>query len=386
MINPFDFMKACTKYGINFITGVPDSLLKNLTAVFDSSPDLIAHQISSNEGSAVGLAIGRYLATGRVPIVYMQNSGLGNSINPLTSIAAKEIYSIPLILLIGWRGEILPNGNQIEDEPQHKFQGKITTKLLNSLEIPFIILDFDSDIEKTIEKIMKNALHDKSPQALLIRSGTFSKTNSIFEYENQFVIKREDAISMLLDTYPKNSFYIATTGFTGRILMKMRLLRNEKQENDFLVIGGMGIANQIATGISDALKSEKARIICLDGDGSALMHLGGLLNSSKSERLVHVLLNNGCHESVGKQETSAGNIDFSGIAGFLGYKNIYSASTLSEMQKAISSSANLTGSTFIEIKCRVGNNTDLPRPKDSPVNLRRKFEDTLRKNNLEIVK
>ena len=377
-------MEACIKSEINFITGVPDSLLKNLTAVFDSSPGLIEHQIASNEGSAVGLAVGRYLATGRIPIVYMQNSGLGNSINPLTSLAAKEIYSIPLILLIGWRGEILPDGNQIEDEPQHKFQGKITTKLLSSLEIPFVILDFESDIIKTIEDVIKNALRDKSPQAILVRSGTFSTTNTIFEHKNGFVIKREEAISMLLDTFPKNSFYIATTGFTGRILMKMRMLRNEKQENDFLVIGGMGIANQIATGISDSLKSERIRVICLDGDGSVLMHLGGLLNSSRSERLVHVLLNNGCHESVGKQQTNGGNVDFSRIAGILGYKNIYSVSTINEMQEAIDLSANSRGSSFIEIKCCVGDSTDLPRPKDSPKNLRLRFESSLRKDKLEI--
>lgn len=369
MIKPGDFLEALSAHNVNFFTGVPDSLLKDICAFIDDHKSESEHIISANEGTAMATALGHHLATGSTPLVYMQNSGLGNIINPLTSLCDKEVYSIPMVLMIGWRGE--PGK---KDEPQHVKKGRVTEALLKTLEVPTFIIDAETNYKAEIEVACRIAEKDSKPVALLIRKGSFEEYKSNKPKNPQSDLSREEAINTVLDSIHTDDVIVSTTGKTSRELYELRVKREEKT-NDFLTVGGMGHTSSIALGA--ALGNPAKKVICLDGDGSLLMHMGGITNIGKlaPKNLVHIVLNNGAHESVGGQRTVAGDLDLEKIFLSSGYKSYHSASSLNEISDSLK---NITeGPAVLEIKIKTGARSDLGRPKSTPVENKIAFMEAL---------
>ena len=363
MIAPNDFLFALKKAKIKFVTGVPDSLLKDFCA-YSQKKFKKNHIISTNEGSAVGLAIGHFLATKKPALVYMQNSGLGNIINPITSLASSEVYGIPMILLIGWRGEITSKNNQIYDEPQHKKQGKITLSQLKLLNIPYKLINKNTkNIKLLINNLIKISLKKKTPVAIVVRKNTFSK----FKHYPKITIKnklyREDVIKEIIEEVKEKNFIISTTGMASRELYEARKLLKQNTYKDFLTIGGMGHANQIATGI--ALMKPNKKIICIDGDGALLMHMGSMAISSQCKNLIHIIINNKSHDSVGGQPTRGEFIDFTKISKACGYKYNKVIKVKKNIKIEIRKALKKKNNSLMVISCEKGYRKNLGRPKEN---------------------
>jgi phosphonopyruvate decarboxylase len=359
MIAPHDFFTQAKASGIRFFAGVPDSLLANLCAYIDDQSAAGEHVITANEGNAIALAAGYHLSSGNAAAVYMQNSGLGNTINPLTSLTDPEVYKIPMLLIIGWRGE--PG---VKDEPQHIKQGRITPGQLDLLEIPYWILDADSNLPDLLGAALEKMHSSNAPVALLVRKDTFSKYKSTRAAGMQSNLKREDALRELLHL-SGDDLVVSTTGKTSREVFE---IRNQAgvQQRDFLTVGAMGHTASIALGV--ALGNPAKRVICIDGDGSALMHMGALpiIGSLKPKNLVHVLLNNAAHESVGGQPTVAGGMDFQAISAASGYAGYYRADNLADLKAAWENIASAAGPVLLEVCICTGSRDDLGRPTSTP--------------------
>lgn len=357
MIDQTLFSNELINSGIEFITGVPDTLLNDFCLHIENSWPRDKHVIAANEGNAIGLAAGYHLATGTVPLVYMQNSGIGNTVNPILSLVHQGVYSIPLILLIGWRGE--PGRN---DHAQHKKQGEITTTLLETMDIPYKVLT--DDTEGTIEALkwsLDVAKTSNSPVALIATKGVFEKGEKAgFNSDDKQLLSREEAINIVLNSIPDNSIVVASTGRTTRELFELRNSRHEKHNRDFLNVGSMGHTSSIATGI--ALATER-KVVCLEGDSSAIMHMGSLTTTGvmKPENFMHIVLNNGVHESVGGQKSAGYNANLTEIARHSGYNTVdKSVITNEEITEAIKSLETSDGPAFIEIIIRKGIRKDMP--------------------------
>jgi len=376
MIDPKDFIDALRYAGIEFVTGVPDSLLKDVCASITSEFSSKKHIIATNEGSAVGMAMGHYLSTGKPAMVYMQNSGLGNAVNPITSLAAGEVYGIPMVLMVGWRGEIDKNGVQLKDEPQHVKQGSITTHQLELLDIPYEIVTGNEDITTLMTKVTDLALKNSAPAAILVRKGSFSKYALNNNREDEHLLSREQVIEILVDMIPGDSPVVSTTGKTSRELYELRKARNEGHEKDFLTVGGMGHASQIAAGI--ALSRPEKTVYCLDGDGAVLMHMGALTINSGIKNLKHIVLNNGAHDSVGGQPTRAADLNLAEIAKECGYSLVLSVTAEDKIKSALEKIIRSIRSSFLEIRCRAGARKDLGRPDRSPKQNKQSFMDFLK--------
>lgn len=356
MIKPHDFFEEITARGIDFFAGVPDSLLANFCAYVEERGGRDRHLIVANEGNAIALAMGYHMATGKTSLVYMQNSGLGNTINPLTSLVDPEVYKVPMLLLIGWRGE--PG---VEDEPQHIKQGRVTLPQLDVLEIPHWVLDANIDISATLDAAFECMRNRNAPVALVVRKDTFTKYKSQKISAELSTLGREAALEKLIQLSNDDDLIVATTGKTSREMFELRHRLGHKQK-DFLTVGGMGHAASIALGV--AIGQPKRRVVCLDGDGSLLMHLGGMpvIAKYKPQRFMHVLLNNASHESVGGQATSADQVDFGQLATSVGYANYAQAHDESSLQDAWKSLCNQDGPVLLEIKIKKGSRDDLGRP------------------------
>lgn len=366
MIRPESFVDALIKTGIDFVTGVPDSLLKDICAKLTTDLPSENHVIATNEGSAIGLAIGHYLASSTPAMVYMQNSGLGNAINPISSLADPKVYAIPMLLVIGWRGEILSDGTQLPDEPQHKKQGDITLKQLDILDIPYEVIDRNtSNIEEILYQAHNQAISRSGPAAIIVRKGTFSS----FEYEplrtKDYSLSREEAIEIIVSNIHKESSIISTTGVASRELFEKRKELNQGHSQDFLTVGGMGHASSIAAAIARRLSSKK--VVCIDGDGAALMHLGAMAITADCNNLVHFVINNEVHDSVGGQPTKGERIDFARVAKELGYKKTFEVESKDDLKKLCIKCANYNVSVLITIKTRPGFRKNLSRPDRSPI-------------------
>jgi phosphonopyruvate decarboxylase len=353
--NLFLFLK---KNQINFFAGVPDSVLKNFIYILNSNKKKIRHIITANEGNAVALAAGNYLATKKPALVYMQNSGLGNAINPLISICHSKVYSIPLILMIGWRGS--PKEN---DEPQHQLKGKITPSILKLLNIKFSVLNNFRDLKK-LKNLINYSKYKKRPVAFLIKNNTLS-LDSNFEKDNKSknYLTREAVINVLLNAIKKNTRIISTTGYTSRELFQIRKDKKYKNGKDFYMVGGMGHASMTSLGYS---LSSKNQVICLDGDGSVMMHLGALISTGfkAKKNFKHILLNNGSHDSVGKQKIDTLKVDFKKIVKSFNYKKYYYANNNFKLKKELISFLNSKGPSFFEIIIDNGTIKNLSRPKN----------------------
>jgi phosphonopyruvate decarboxylase len=367
MINPRDFCDVLGKSGIEFFCGVPDSLLKNLCAYIDDNFSVDQHIITANEGNAVGLAMGRFLGSHAPAAVYMQNSGLGNAINPLTSLADPQVYSIPMLLVIGWRGE-----PEVKDEPQHVKQGEITEQQLSIMDIPYVVMDCDSDSDLMLKPLLETMTIENRPVAVLIKKGTFSAFKSVNQPSNSYSLGREDALNTLLSAFTVDDVVVSTTGKTSREVFELRQKRGEAA-SDFLTVGGMGHTSSIAMGV--ALAAPNRRVIAIDGDGSMLMHMGALpiIGNHSSSNLVHIVLNNQCHESVGGQPTVAGEIDIQKLAIASGYNTYFCASEKGLITDIWTNIEPNSGPILFEIKITRGSRDDLGRPSSSPIENKQAF-------------
>jgi phosphonopyruvate decarboxylase len=377
MIKSVEFIKALKKNKINFYTGVPDSLFSSLCNTFETK-ERKNHIISTNEGSSLGLAIGYHLGTGKIPLVYLQNSGLGNLVNPLVSLADKKVFKIPIFFLVGWRAEILNKTKQIKDEPQHITQGLITPALLRLLNIKYKIINSKSDYKKIIKKLYVHSKKNKSFVALLIRKNTFEKVDNKNLNSNKNFLTREQALKIVYKNTPSKIIKVSTTGMLSRELFEINK-KFKTIKNTFMCVGGMGHSISIASGL--ALAKKKNKILCLDGDGSALMHLGSLANSAKINNLIHIVFNNFAHDSVGGQTPPSENIHFSEVAKKMGYKYSHQVHNIKQIGNKIKLAIKSKRSTFIEIICKKGHRKNLSRPKNHALYYKNLFMDFLKKNN-----
>jgi phosphonopyruvate decarboxylase len=362
MIHPsalFDSLKA---HGIEFFAGVPDSLLKFFCAYVTDQVDESRHVIAANEGSALALSAGHYLGTGRPGLVYLQNSGLGNAINPLLSLNDPEVYGIPVLLMIGWRGE--PG---VADEPQHIKQGRITISLLDTMEIPWQIIDSNTvDIDAVVSVAMNQMQARGGPAAFLVRKDTFTPCSLGGGDNIGLPLSREQAIRRIVTHSGASARVVVTTGMAARELYEFRASRGEGGGTDFLTVGSMGHAASIALGLAQSQPNR--RIICLDGDGSVLMHMGAvaIVGQSRQENLIHVVLNNGAHDSVGGQPTVGFSIDIAGIARSCGYREVRVAETERAIDVALPELFRRSGPSLLEVRVKKGARADLGRPRSSP--------------------
>ena len=375
MISPELFINSLVQNELNFFTGVPDSLLKHICAYITDHIASNSHIVAANEGAAIGLAVGYHLATNKIPVVYMQNSGIGNSINPLLSLVDKEVYNIPLLVLVGWRGE--PG---VKDEPQHIKQGKVTIPLFDSMRIKNQILSKDkSDFLQQLNVALEYIRETNEPFVFIIQKETFSDYKLQTPNNNALLLDRETAIKIIVSSISKNDIVVSTTGMISRELFEYRDNMGESHEKDFLTVGSMGHASQIALGI--ALQKKARTVYCFDGDGAVLMHMGGLttIGSIKPSNYIHVLFNNGAHDSVGGQPTVGFEVDFTKIALACGYKYalvVESASSLNEVIKTVNE---MQGPVFLEVKVKKGARKDLGRPTITPIQNKDSFMDFLKR-------
>jgi len=364
-LNPAHFFRLLRSHGTEFFTGVPDSLLKDFCAYITDNLSREDHFIAANEGTAMGTAAGYHMATGRVPCVYLQNSGLGNTVNPLLSLCSPKVYSIPVLLLIGWRGE--PGK---KDEPQHILQGELTPGLLKEMAVPYEILpDYAEGAFEALEKAYKIMEETQGPYALLVRKDTFEKYKLQTEMEvfkGEDMLHREEVLEKVISVFPSEPL-VTTTGFTSREMFELREGLGQSHAQDFLTVGSMGHCSSIALGIAVSKAKEGQQVLCVDGDGAALMHMGAMVTAGQSglKNFKHVLINNAVHDSVGGQPTGCNNIDFPAIARGCGYAHTASAANVDDIVKALEELREQDGPAFLEVKAKPGARADLGRPTTS---------------------
>ena len=371
------FYSSLKKSGVDFFTGVPDSLLKDICAYITDNTDADNHIIAANEGNAISLGIGYHLATKKIPLIYLQNSGLGNAINPLLSLADPDVYSIPMILLIGWRGE--PN---VKDEPQHLKQGKVTTSLLDTIKIPYEILSSDmsaKDTDQIVKKIVKKSLDLNIPCAILVKKATFNSYQLKFEKKYDRELYREEVIETIVKEIAVDDILVSTTGVASRELFEIREKKSLGHEKDFLTVGGMGHASQIALGIS--LFKKNRTVYCIDGDGALLMHMGALaINANNAgENFNHIVINNCAHDSVGGQPTVGDKIDIASLALSSGYVWAKKVKEKEKLIKLINEMRDIKGPTLLEVQVKKGFRKDLGRPTINPKENKKSFMKFLEK-------
>jgi len=364
-----DFIQYIKHLSGNFFTGIPDSQLKPFCNYLINNYGISNnHIIAANEGNCVALAAGYHLATGRVPVVYLQNSGIGNIINPLASLLNDKVYGIPCIFVIGWRGE--PG---VKDEPQHVFQGETTISLLETMDIAVVVIEKETTEEQLQEKVLqlKQLLDEGKSIAFVIKKGALIYDEKV-TYKNEYLMKREDIIRQIVDVSGED-IIVSTTGKTSRELFEVREQNKQSHQYDFLTVGSMGHSSSIAMGI--ALQKPKSKVWCIDGDGALLMHMGAMavIASNKPSNLIHVVINNGSHETVGGMSTVADNINLIQIALGCGYPRAVSVSNYSDLKDALVKAKASNQLTFIEVKTAIGSRGDLGRPTSTPKENKEKF-------------
>jgi len=350
--------------GSDFYAGVPDSQLKSLCNYLMNTYgiDKKHHIIAANEGNATAIAAGYHLATGKIPVVYMQNSGQGNVINPVASLLNDDVYAIPTVFIIGWRGE--PN---IHDEPQHIYQGKVTLKLLDDMDIGYFVVSKDTTTQELSEKMVdfSKLLKIGKQVAFVIKKGALTYSEKV-SYSNNNIMKREDILEHVVK-FTKDDLIVSTTGKASRELFEIRERNKQSHKYDFLTVGSMGHASSIALGI--ALNKTNKKIWCIDGDGSFLMHMGSisLIGSINPSNLVHIVINNSAHETVGGMPTVANQLDICKIANACGYKNTVCVDNYKSLDIELKKAKDKFELSLIEIKCSISSRDDLGRPTTTPI-------------------
>ena len=372
MVEPKDFVDHLSRLGLDFFTGVPDSLLKDLCAYITEQCPAGNHIIAANEGGAVALAAGYHLATGKAGVVYMQNSGTGNAVNPLLSLADPDVYAIPMLVVIGWRGE--PG---VHDEPQHKRQGRVQEALLGALGYRYEIMSEDpKEALVQLDSLVIEMKAKSTPVALLVRKGAFAGYKMVQTAAPVYQMTREDAIRIILESLSEDDRVVSTTGMTSREIYELRDAAGQGHGKDFLTVGSMGHALMIALGIA---RFRKGAVYCLDGDGAVIMHLGSLAIAAHGNpaNLRHIILNNGAHDSVGGQPTIGYSLGFDSIAKELGYSAAFRAETPDALKSGLAKLAAVDGPGLLEVRVRGGARKDLGRPKTTPVENKAAFMENL---------
>lgn len=385
---PQAFLDLVQSRGTTFFTGVPDSLLKEACACISDTVPSTNHVITANEGTAVAAAAGHHMATGQVPLVYLQNSGIGNTVNPLLSLASPRVYSVPMLLMLGWRGE--PG---VKDEPQHVLQGEVMCDLLRDMAVPYDVLPADEAAAAAVlDSALEHCREHQGPYALLVKKGTFDKyvrpggaavTSPLPTNVHDRLLPREAILGHIASVFPSSPL-VTTTGFCSREMFEMRVANGQGHDHDFLTVGSMGHCSSIALGI--ALSRPKVETIAVDGDGAAIMHMGAFVTAGTSgaSNFKHILINNGMHDSVGGQLTGAAAVDFCGVASACGYASAKSVAgpadaivaALQELKaKGVESGG---GPSFLEILASPGARADLGRPTTGPVQNKDAFMSMLR--------
>jgi len=361
MIALKEFIEKLQSGGVSFFAGVPDSLLKNLCAYITDHITRENNIIAANEGGAVALAAGYHLATGKIGCVYMQNSGEGNAVNPLLSLMDADVYGMPLLMIIGWRGE--PG---VHDEPQHVKQGKVTLSLLETMGIPYSVLD--ENWEKQTDEALQAIKETNGIYALIVRKGTFEDYKPQNQINQDWSLAREEAIKIVVDKLREDDIVVSTTGMISRELFEYREAKGQGHAHDFLTVGSMGHASQIALGI--ALQKPNRRVIVFDGDGALLMHMGSMaiIGDYNPKNLVHIVFNNGAHDSVGGQPTVGQKIDVEAVAKAVGYADVILVDSQMSLMCAMNhvNNAVIDGVSLINVNVRKGNRKDLGRPTTTP--------------------
>lgn len=363
MIRPSYFYDLLIKNGTDFFAGVPDSLLKNFCAYVTDNAPSEKHIISANEGSATALACGYHMATGKIPMIYMQNSGEGNMVNPMLSLADRDVYSIPMLIVIGWRGE--PG---VHDEPQHVKQGKVTCDLLDAMKIPYEVLsENEAELPGQFEKAYKYIKENNAQYAFVIRKNTFDEYKLVNNIPVEGKMSREEAIEKIMLSADDKTAFVSTTGMASRELYELRDKHNQAHDRDFLTVGGMGHCSQIALAI--AINKADRQVYCIDGDGASIMQMGGMatIGTRNPSNMVHFVMNNGAHDSVGGQPTVGRQIDLCAIAAGCGYENVVKVETPEELDAVLHDDETKSKLTFVEVLVTKGARKDLGRPKSTPV-------------------
>lgn len=368
-------LDECRKAGIDYFAGVPDSFLKGLCdELYDRfGTDSPVHTVAHNEGGAIGLCAGHFLAAGKPALCYMQNSGLGNAVNPLTSLTDSRVYAIPCLLVIGWRGE--PG---VKDEPQHIKQGAVTLSQLDLLDIPYAILSSDTE-EAAFRKAfssLREALDAGKVAALVVRKGALTSDRHPV-YGNDAILTREEAAAVILEAAGPSDCFVSTTGKLSREVFELREKRLEDHRRDFLTVGSMGHASMIALRIAE--EKPDRRVWCLDGDGAVMMHLGSLplIGRRAPRNLIHVVINNGAHETVGGMPVCSGALEIGALARAAGYPAIFRADSADSLRRVLSEAASQSGPVLLEIRCACGARSDLGRPTTTPLQNRDAFMEFL---------
>lgn len=363
--------------GADFYTGVPDSQLKSLCNYLMNTYGIDSrhHVIAANEGNCTALAAGYHLATGKVPVVYMQNSGEGNIINPVASLLNDKVYAIPMVFIVGWRGE--PG---IHDEPQHIYQGEVTIKLLEDMDISVFVIKKDTQPEEVKQAMegFKSVLSKGKDVAFVVAKGALSYEGKV-KYENSYTMTREEIISHIAAVSEEDPI-VSTTGKASRELFELRTAKEQSHKYDFLTVGSMGHSSSIALGV--AINKPQSKIWCIDGDGAVLMHMGAMavIGSNSPKNLIHIVINNGAHETVGGMPTVASELDLVAIAKACGYKKAISVADFEALDAALQEAKNAEELFFIEVKCSIGAREDLGRPTTSARENKENFMEYL--NNL----
>ena len=361
MLDQKQVFETLASNGVSFFTGVPDSYLNGFCnyalANFDDR-----NVITANEGNAIALAAGHYFASKEIPLVYMQNSGMGNTINPLASLVEKRVYAVPMLLLIGWRGQVKDGVNTEPKHPQHMLQGEITPGLLEVMQIPYTVLeDDDEQFRLTVEKAVAYCRENRQPYGLIAPKGVMADPDKPNNVDAVYPMSREEAIEIILDHMPKDTIYSATTGRATRELYWLREKRGESKSTDFLNVGSMGHASSVALGI--AMEKPDRPVVVLDGDSACMMHMGAMTMVSKLDapNYLHVVLNNGAHESVGGQPSAGHRIDFTKIAEGCGYATIgHPVTTKEELIEALRILGSINKASFIDVRIHKGLAGKLP--------------------------
>ncbi|MDR0375707.1 MAG: phosphonopyruvate decarboxylase [Treponema sp.] len=374
MIDPRFFYETLVSRGTDFFTGVPDSLLKHFCAYITDHAADERHVIAANEGAAIALAAGYHLATKKTPLVYMQNSGIGNAVNPLLSLVDPDVYRMPLALVIGWRGR--PGS---PDEPQHVKQGKVTDKLLDAMGIPYVIMaDTEAVLGKQIELCYERIAETSGQFAFIVPKDTFAPYSLQKKRDIEAEMTREEAIEEIVIASGKDEIFVSTTGMASRELYETRDRLHQGHERDFLTVGSMGHASSMA--LSIALQKPELSVTCLDGDGALLMHMGALamIGARKPRNLRHIVLNNAAHDSVGGQPTIAADIDLPAVARACGYGLARRVHAKADLRQTLAKkTAAREALAFIEVRIKKGARKDLGRPKTSPIENKAAFMESV---------
>jgi len=372
-IAPSALYASLQTHGIDTYYGVPDSLLKDFCSyVTDTAPEK-NHIIASNEGTACGLAAGYHLGTGKIPVVYLQNSGLGNTLNPIMSLMHPKVYSIPMLMMVGWRGE--PG---VKDEPQHTFMGACQAEIMDAMKVKWAALpDNQDDADRMIAEAVEYMNKDKAPFGMTISKGIFEKYKLQSDpCPDSHVLTREEAIIKVASGLSDNSMCISTTGMPSRELYEYRVAKHGVEGatgRDFMCVGNMGHCSSIALGLAHSRPNKQ--VVCMDGDGSVIMHMGAMVTNGVhgSSNFKHVVLNNNAHDSVGGQPTYSQNFDLAEIAAAAGYKATRTASTPEDIEAGVQWLNNTEGPAMLQVMINKGARGDLGRPKATPIETKDKF-------------